>query len=305
MDLTPPSRVTVWTTDRLARRLLDFVELGKPRLMLLVLVTTAVGFYAGANRFSDLYLLLPTLLGTALAATGSLALNQVMERDVDARMRRTRERPLPDGRLSVRDAAIYGVSTCVAGVGSLWWTVGALPALLTLATVVTYLFLYTPLKKRSPLCTIAGALPGALPPVVGWAAARGYVGIEAGLLFAILFLWQLPHSLAIAQLYRDEYAAAGLKLLPTLPGGEALAGRQTVIHTAALFLVTLLPAAFGMAGHLYLIVAVVAGLMFVATSVAFATTASVARARALLLASLLYLPLVLGAMAADRTWPLD
>jgi len=304
MDVIPPSRTTTLASVRALRKALDFVELGKPRLMLLVLVTTAVGFYLGADRTTDFALLLPVIVGTALAATGSLALNQVMERETDARMRRTRERPLPDGRLGVWEATMYGAVLCAVGVVYLWYAVSALPALITATTIATYLFLYTPLKRYSPLCTIVGAVPGALPPVAGWAGARGSVGIEAALLFTILFLWQLPHSLAIAQLYREDYAAAGLKLLTTIPGGAEVAGRQTLIHTTALALIALLPTPLGMAGYGYLAVAFVAGALFVATSVAFAREGSVQRARTLLFASLLYLPVVLAAMACDRVWPL-
>lgn len=305
MDLSPPPRAAEMVGVRVARRLLDYVELGKPRLMSLVLVTTAVGFYLGVETSAELSLLWPTLLGTALAATGSLTLNQVMERDTDALMRRTCRRPLPDGRLSVHEATAYGVLLSAAGVTSLWVTVGWLPALITVVTIATYLFLYTPLKRRSPLCTIVGAIPGALPPVTGWAAARGTVSVESAALFTILFLWQLPHSLAIAQLYKDEYRAAGVKVLPSLPQGEELTGRQTVIHTVALALVALLPVPLGMAGTSYFITAVVTGAGFVAVSVAFARHTSAARARALLFASLIYLPLVLGMMAFDRQWMLQ
>ncbi|GBD26453.1 Protoheme IX farnesyltransferase 2 [bacterium HR30] len=300
MDLSPPPRTAEMVSIRLARRLLDYVELGKPRLMLLVLVTTAVGFYLGAERSSDLALLWPTILGTALAATGSLALNQVMERDTDALMLRTCQRPLPDGRLTVREAAAYGALLSVAGIAWLWFTVGWLPAFITAVTIATYLFLYTPLKRRSPLCTIVGAVPGALPPVTGWAAASGTIGVEAAVLFTMLFLWQLPHSLAIAQLYHEEYSAAGLKVLPSVPEGAGVTGRQTLIHTIALVFVALLPVPLGIAGALYLVTAVVTGVGFLATSVAFARQPSAARARALLFASLIYLPLVLGVMAFDR-----
>ncbi len=305
MDLSSPSRAAEMVGLRVARRLLDYVELGKPRLMLLVLVTTAVGFYLGAEKSSDLSLLWPTILGTALAATGSLALNQVMERDTDALMMRTCQRPLPDGRLTVREATGYGALLSVGGVVCLWLTVGWLPALITTVTIFAYLFLYTPLKRRSPLCTIVGAVPGALPPVTGWAAAAGTVGVEAAVLFALLFLWQLPHSLAIAQLYREEYQAAGLKVLPAMPNGTTATGRQAVMHSAALCLVALLPVPLGMAGILYLVTALVSGAGLVATSMAFAQRASASRARALLLVSLVHLPLLLGMMAFDRRWILQ
>ncbi|GIW44107.1 MAG: protoheme IX farnesyltransferase [Candidatus Binatia bacterium] len=305
MDLIPPSRAAEIWGVRAARRVLDYVELGKPRLVSLVLVTTAVGYYLGAERASDLVLLWPTILGTALAATGSLALNQVMERQTDGLMPRTCHRPLPDGRLSVLEATAYGATMSVLGVAYLWAAVGWLPAAITALTIATYLLVYTPLKRRSPLCTVAGAIPGALPPVAGWAAASGRVGVEAGVLFTILFLWQLPHSLAIAQLYRDDYAAAGLKVLPLTPGGAEATGRQAVLHTVALALVALLPTALGLAGRWYFVVTVLAGMAFVAASIAFAREKSASRARVLLFASLLYLPLVLGLMAFDRQWPLQ
>ena len=198
------------------RRMLAFAELGKPRVVVMVLITTFVGFYLGSQGLTDYLRLLPTLIGTALAAAGTLALNQYIERDVDAKMQRTRQRPLPDGRLQPYDALAFGVATTLAGLVYLALAVNALSAAVTAFTTVSYLFFYTPLKRHTPLCSIVGAVPGALPPLTGWTAARGAFGVEAWILFAILFLWQLPHSLAIARLYRDDYARAGIRLLPVV-----------------------------------------------------------------------------------------
>src|SRR6185436_9419160 len=206
--------VAVWQTEGVWRRCSDYLALTKPRVVAMILVTTAVGFHLGSAA-SPLFLpLLYTLAGTALAAGGTLALNQYMERDLDARMDRTRHRPLPEGRVHPGEALVLGYVLLVGGVGVLALAIEPLAAIVTAAIAITYLFVYTPLKRVSSLCSLVGAIPGALPPVAGWAAARGTLGPEPWILFAIMFLWQVPHTLAIGRLYRDDYARAGIRMLP-------------------------------------------------------------------------------------------
>jgi protoheme IX farnesyltransferase len=284
----------------LARRVLAFAELGKPRVVVMVLLTTFVGFYLGSRGVTDYLRLLPALIGTALAAAGTLALNQYIERDIDAKMQRTRMRPLPDGRLQPVEAAAFGVATTLAGLVYLALAVNTLSAAVTATITISYLFLYTPLKRRTPLCSIIGAIPGALPPLTGWTAARGAFGVEAWILFAILFLWQLPHSLAIARLYRDDYARAGIRLLPIVEPDAKSTGRQIVINCLALLVVGLLPTLVGLAGPVYFIAALIFGGLFLGYGVAFALSRTATAARQLLLASLLYLPATLLVMALDK-----
>jgi protoheme IX farnesyltransferase len=278
----------------------DLVELTKPRVVLLVLLATVVGFHLGSAGSADAVRLCHTLLGTVFAAAGALALNQFLERDLDAQMDRTRFRPLPDRRLDPTEALTFGVLTSAAGLLYLTLTVNALAGFVTAVIVVSYLFVYTPLKQRTSLCTIVGAVPGALPPVVGVAAARGALGIDAWVLFAMLFLWQIPHSLAIARLYRDDYARAGVRLLPVVEPDGASTGRQVVVHCLTLLVVALLPTLFGMAGTRYFLGAFVLGLGFFSCAVALAIRRTPAAARRLLLASLVYLPTVLVLMLLDK-----
>ncbi len=287
--------------EHAGRRVADFLALCKPRVVAMVLVTTAVGYYLGGTAAPvDYARFLSTLVGTALAAGGTLALNQYMERERDALMHRTRDRPLPDGRLAPIDALLFGSVTTVLGLAYLALAVGALPALVTALTTATYLFAYTPLKPRTSLCSIVGAVPGALPPLTGWAAARGSLGIEAGVLFAIMFLWQIPHSLAIACLYRDDYARAGIRLLPVIEPDGSSTGRHVLSNSFALLMVALMPTMIGLSGATYFVVALALGLLLVLASARLARSASPADARRLLLATLVYLPLLLVAMAADK-----
>jgi protoheme IX farnesyltransferase len=282
------------------RRWADFLALTKPRVVLMVLVTTIVGFHLGRSGAADALVLLPTLLGTALAAGGTLALNQVLERDVDARMARTRRRPLPDGRLGAPEAAIFGGFLLVAGLTMLAALVNPLSSLVTALTAATYLLIYTPLKRRSPLCTLLGAIPGALPPVTGWVAARGTLGIEAAVLFGILFLWQLPHTLAIACVYRDDYARAGLCVPPVVDPDLRATSRHVVIDCLALFAVGLLPALIGMAGRLYLLGALLTGIALIVFACNMAVSRSLADARRLAMATLTYLPILFTLLAVDK-----
>jgi heme o synthase len=278
----------------------DLVALTKPRVVLMVLVTTVVGYYVGLAGAPDYVRLVHLLIGTMLAAGGTLALNQYWERDVDSRMARTCVRPLPEGRLSPLEALLFATTLTVAGLGYLGAFVGALALLVTAATTVLYLFAYTPLKLRTPLCTIIGAVPGALPPVTGWVAARDGFGLGAWVLFGILFLWQLPHTLAIARLYRDDYARAGVRLLPVVDADGMSTERQIVTGCLALLAVSLLPTLIGLAGPIYFGGAFVLGAAFVALGARQALSPSQTSARRVLYASLLYLPILLALLAFDK-----
>lgn len=278
------------------KRSRDFLALTKPRVVLMVLVTTSVGFYLASDGAPDWLRLLSTLLGTALAAGGTIALNQFLEREVDARMERTRRRPLPQGRLRPGEALGFGVAITGAGL-LLLLAVGPLAAFVTAATVGLYLFAYTPLKRRSSLCLIAGAIPGALPPVTGWVAARGEFGAGVWVLFGILFLWQLPHTLAIATLYREDYARGGIRLLPASRAG---AEAQALAGCLALLVVGLLPTLIGLTGQVYLLGALALGAGILGCGILEALSPSRGAARRLLLASLIYLPTLLILMTLDK-----
>ena len=299
--MTQPAEVIVAALPReRARVASDLVALTKPRVVLMVLITTAVGYYVGLTGGPDYGRLVALLLGTALAAGGTLALNQYWERDVDALMARTRTRPLPDGRLTPLEALLFGAALTAGGLGVLALGAGWLAALTVAATFVLYVFAYTPLKLRTAFCTLVGAVPGALPPVAGWAAARDDLGLGAWVLFGILFLWQLPHTLAIAQLYRDDYARAGVRLLPVIDAQGRSTERQILSGTLALLAVSLLPTLIGLAGGVYFTGALVLGAAFVAMGAQQALAPSLSRARRVLLASLLYLPLLLALLAFDK-----
>ena len=283
-----------------ARRAADYIELIKPRLVVMILITTAAGFYLGAQQTVDWLLCLHTLIGAGLTAAGVLGLNQYLERDVDAQMKRTRDRPLPDGRMNPLEALIVGAALTGSGMLYLTFIVNTLSGFVLSLIVVSYLFLYTPLKRKTSLCTLIGAVPGALPPVVGWVAARGSLTGEAWVLFAILFLWQLPHSLAIAYIYREDYANAGFRLLPVVHPDGASTCRQIVINCVALLGIGLLPALYNVAGSIYFFTALLAGGTFLAFGIYLQRTRSVKAARYLLYASLLYLPVVFITMALDK-----
>ncbi|HYV57316.1 MAG TPA: heme o synthase [Candidatus Nitrosopolaris sp.] len=282
------------------QRLADYVELTKPRIVAMVLVATLVGYYLGCAGLPALVALLHTLVGTALAAAGTLTLNQAMEVERDRRMERTRRRPLPQGRIALTEALVFGVALLALGLA--WLALGAnlLSAILTATITVTYLFLYTPLKSVTSLCSIVGAVPGALPPVVGWAAARGTLGAGPWVLFAIMFLWQIPHSLAIGRMYRDDFARAGIRVLPVVDWNGTSTGLQVVSNCLALLPVGLLPTLMGLAGVTYFMVALGLGLAFLWSAIGLWRRESAADARRVLLASLVYLPVVLGVMALDK-----
>ena len=282
------------------RRAADFVLLTKPRVVLMVLVTTLVGFHIGSVGASDPLNLLHALIGTGLAAAGSLALNQFLERDVDGRMERTRRRPLPDNRLRPAEALYFGVALTAAGPLYLGLTTNWLCAAVVTITAVSYLLAYTPLKRRSSLCTVLGAVPGALPPVAGWVAARGEFGVGAWVLFGILFLWQLPHTLAIAWVYRRDYARADLRMLPVVDPEGASTSRQVLLNCLALLAVGLLPSLVGMTGPVYFLGALLLGAGMLACGLGLAVTRSVGNARRLVYASIVYLPALFILMAVDK-----
>jgi protoheme IX farnesyltransferase len=275
-------------------------ELMKARLTTLVLVTTVVGFYAGWKGPMDGLLLLHTLLGTALLAGGAAALNQLLEKDLDARMRRTQDRPLPSGRLTPDTVLIIGGVCSAAGLVYLALAVNLLTSLLGAATLVSYLFVYTPLKRVTTLNTAIGAIPGALPPLMGWTAAQGEITTAGWSLFAILFFWQLPHFLAIAWIYREDYARGGFAMLPVIDPEGGRTGRQAVSHTLGLLPISLCPALFGIAGVVYFFGAFVLGSVFLWFSIRFARELTIARARQLFFYSIIYLPLLLGLLVLDK-----
>ena len=296
------SEVVVRCVARDRRRVAsDLVALTKPRVVVMVLVTTLVGYYVGLAGSADYIRMTNLLIGTLLAAAGTLALNQYRERDLDARMARTRTRPLPAGRLHPLEALLFGVVLTLLGMTYLAALVSPLVALITMAITVLYLFAYTPLKPRTALCALVGAVPGALPPVAGWAAARGDVTLGAWVLFGILFLWQLPHTLSLARLYREDYARAGVRVLPLMDPPGASTERQIILTCLALLSVSLLPAVIGWTGPIYLLGALGLGLAFTGVGVEYAVAPSTRTARKVLLGSLLYLPLLLGLLAFDRT----
>ena len=289
-----------WPATAFRQRLADYLALTKPRVVAMVLVTTLVGFYLGADGAPSLRLMLHTLLGTALAAAGTLSLNQYMERDLDARMDRTRHRPLPDGRLTPIEALVLGLVLLVAGLCYLDAAAGMACALVTAAIAATYLLAYTPLKTRTSLCSLVGAVPGALPPVAGWAAARGGVAPEAWVLFAIMYLWQIPHTLAIGRMYRDDYARAGVRVLAVVDDDGSSTAIQAVMNCLALLPVALLPTLLGMAGAIYFATALLLGLGFLWAAIGLARSRSLSDARRLLVVSLIYLPVLLATMALDK-----
>jgi protoheme IX farnesyltransferase len=288
------------TTAGVHRRAADFCELTKPRIVLMVLVTAFVGFYVGSQRVPDYVRLIQMLFGTALAAAGTLALNQFFERETDGLMERTRHRPIPDGRVQPREALWFGLAIVAAGLVYLALAINWQSAWVTAVITGTYLFFYTPMKRRSPLCVLIGAVPGALPPVIGWVAARGSFDVEGWVLFAILFLWQVPHTLAIAWLYRDDFAKAGIQFLPVIDSDSAGTNRQIVTHCSALLAVSLLPTLLGLAGAVYFTAAFVLGAGFLTSGIGLAMDTTRMGARRLLFASLIYLPALLLVMALDR-----
>jgi protoheme IX farnesyltransferase len=278
----------------------DYVELTKPRIAFLVLFTVAAGAILATRAGTDVLLLLHAVLGTGLVAAGASALNQLLERHSDALMRRTENRPLPSGRLQPLEVLLFGLLLSIGGLAYLGLAVRQpLPVIVAGFTLVSYVFLYTPLKRMTTLNTLIGAVPGALPPVIGWTAARGSFDLEMAGLFFIIFLWQVPHFLAIAWIYREDYGRAGLQMLPVVDPDGSLTGRQMVSYCLALIPVSLAPALFLQAGLLYAAGAVVLGLGFLRRAFAFWRHPSAAEARRVLHASLVYLPLLLALLLVE------
>jgi protoheme IX farnesyltransferase len=279
-----------------------YIELTKPRITVFILMSTAIGFLCGSHYGVGwtAWTLLHTVIGTALIASGTAALNQWYERDADAKMNRTRLRPIPSGRLTSRQAFIFGVALSVVGFIELWLGANRLTALLGLFTLVSYLFVYTPLKQRSPHSTTIGAIPGAMPPLIGFAAASGMLNTQAWILYAILFLWQFPHFYAIAMMYREDYGRAGIRMLPVVePDGDSTI-RNILLTSVVLIPISLLPTFMSMAGYYYFAGALALGLYFLYAGTRAAFDRTRPRARAVLLASVVYLPCLYGLLVLDR-----
>jgi len=277
-----------------------FSDLVKARLTTLVLLTSAVGFYMGEQGAINWFLFFNTLAATTLVASGASALNQLLEREHDAKMRRTQNRPLPSGRLQPTTVAIFGGVSSVGGLIYLALAVNLLTSVLGAVTLISYLFIYTPLKRMTWLNTAIGAISGALPPLMGWTAARNELTGEGWALFAILFFWQLPHFFAIAWMYRDEYAKAGFKMLSCEDADGRRTAEQSISNTLALLAVSLCPFIFKMAGAIYLAGAIVLGAGFLFCAIQFSRQLTLRRARILFLASILYLPLLLTILCWDK-----
>lgn len=277
-----------------------YLELTKPRITFLITLTSAAGFVLGSRGAVNYLQLGNALIGIALLSSGIATLNQFIERDLDGLMRRTADRPLPSGRLFPFEALWFGVGLTLMSELYLALFVNVLTALLGLTVIAGYLFVYTPLKTRTSLSTALGAFPGAMPPLMGWTAARGEIDVAAWVLFAILFLWQFPHFLAIAWMYREDYGRAGIRMLPVVEPDGRVTGQQIIAYSLMLVPVSLLPAVLGISGKIYLVAAAVFSLLFLASSVRAAISKSNQHARQLLLASVLYLPLLFGVMVLNR-----
>ena len=297
-----PGAATRSFREILLGRFSDYWVLTKPEVNFLVVISTLAGYYVALRGRIDLPLLLNALLGTLLVASGTGTLNQYIERKSDASMRRTARRPLPAGRIKAVEALVFGILLAISGSLLLWVEVNPLASVLALLTLITYLLIYTPLKKKTALCTLIGAFPGAMPPLIGWAAARGSLSAESLVLYSILFLWQFPHFLAIAWMYREDYSRAGLRMLPPEDPDGRLTSRQIIAFLVALVLVSMVPTLIGQVGKVYLFGTAVLGSYFLLHGARLARNRTNALARRLVLASVLYLPLVFGLMMFDKVW---
>ena len=291
--------IPIAVAGRRSSPLADYIALTKPRLNALVVASSAAGYYLGSAAALDPVAMAVAVAGTAMVAGGSAVLNQVYERDTDALMRRTRLRPLPDGRVSPADARVYGLGLATVGVALLAARANVLAAGLALTTLAIYLTIYTPLKRRSPAATLVGAVPGALPPLIGWTASHGSVSVGGLALFAIVFLWQIPHFMAIAWLYRDDYGKAGFPMLPVIDPDGGRTAKHALVYAAALWPVSIAPALTGVAGNVYLACAVVLGAALLWLAIRFKAEPNDRTARALFIGSITYLPLLWIAMIAN------
>ena len=283
-----------------AQMLRDYFDLSKPGIGFYAVITTFTSFWLATIGTLDFWLLAHTLLATALVTAGGGALNQVMEIQADSEMRRTEKRPLPSGRVSADLALAFGVITSIGGVLWLYLSVNGLTALLAILTLIGYLFVYTPLKKTTHLATIIGAFPGAIPILIGWTAVTNSIDARGWVLFGILFLWQIPHFLAIAWMYRNDYARAGFPMLTVVKPDGIQTGYQSVVYLVALIPLSLLPTIQGMTGILYFSGALTLGLLFFVTGVGIALRRDNPSAKRLLLASIVYLPVLLVLMIIDK-----
>jgi len=300
LDLHPNAAAEVVAPPGAKARVAAYLELTKPRITFLIVLTSAAGFCLGSRGAVNYLTFTHAMIGIALLSSGIATLNQFMERDLDGLMRRTENRPLPSGRLFPFEALWFGVALTLGAELYLALSVNVLTAVMGITVIIGYLFLYTPLKTRTSLSTAVGAFPGAMPPLMGWTAARGEIDVAAWVLFAILFLWQFPHFLAIAWMYREDYGRAGIRMLPVVEPDGRVTGQQIILYSLMLVPVSLLPAFLGISGRFYLVAALVLGLLFLGSSIRAALSKSNQHARQLLLASVLYLPLLFGVMVLNR-----
>lgn len=300
--ISSPNRPVVATvsTNVITSRVADYLEIAKLRISVMVLMTVSVGYVLALQEAASYVPLLHACLGVSLSAIGASAVNQWIERKTDARMRRTMNRPLPSQRLSPAEVLTLGLTCAALGSGYLLLTVNVMTAAMTFLTFFLYAFVYTPLKRVTSLCTAVGAIPGAMPPVLGWLAAGGQLDSMAFALFGIMFLWQFPHFLAIAWMYRDDYCAAGLRMLPAGKSMPHVTGLLAVCYALGLIPVSLLPNYLGWAGMVYGVVAVVLGIAYLIASIRFAWDETRTSARRVLLTSLVYLPLLLAVLTWDH-----
>lgn len=280
--------------------LADYWELTKPGVTFMVIISTFGGFYLATFGALDWMLLANTLIGSWFVAAGTNALNQLIERDIDGRMKRTRKRPLPAGRLPLTHVRLFAWGISVIGIVYLWLSANALTGILAAITLASYIYIYTPLKRKSPLSTVVGAVPGALPALGGWVAVRGAINMEAWIIFAILFFWQMPHFLAIAWIYREDYERGGFRVLPVLDQNGFHTGMHIVLNCLALLTVSLLPTLTGMTGTVYFMGAFILGAVFLWSGVRLALQKTNRQAKQLLHASIVYLPILMALMLLDK-----
>ena len=288
--------------SNISSRLTDFLALTKPRLNSLVIATTGIGYYLGTVDFLDFQVLFHVVVGSGLVAGGAAAFNQVSERDIDATMQRTKQRPLPSGRLTPREGVIFATTISILGLVELAFLTNKLAAMVAAVTLLTYVTIYTPLKRKTQWASFVGAIAGALPPLIGWAAARGELNVEAWLIFLIVFLWQLPHFYSLSWLYRDDFGNAGLPLLATVDVDGKRTARQALYFSLALVSVSLSPSFVGFTGPRHLLIACMSGILFVALNVIFLQDRTNARARLLFLGSLIYLPVLWVSLMIESTY---